>query len=930
MKRNLIILLIIILVAAAGFIYFTKDEAIFSKETSMYKAVPISAPVFVELSALKSIPIENPIVQHIINMEGEVLFLSKVAKMDSLIQNNKEIQNSLRSESLILAFDFVGESEIFPLVISKAGNSNKQKYLEKFILALFPLGEFSYVDGEYSKHKITTINTRQNKSAMHFCFAKGLFFASPKILLVEQCIRQLNTQGISDNLFFAKVNKTVTSQSKISWYINHQTFPDLVALLLNSRSSTNTNEFNEMVRDNFRNKFKGFRKFAAWSELDVKLNENEIIFNGISTADDSLNHFLSVFDGQEPVRFRADEVLPKNTSFFTSYSFSNKSLFFNNLENYFLHTDTYYKREDRIKKIESGFRINFKNVFQEIVKNEVIVATTLMPAESSKKTTLFILQTTGRSDAETQLNNLLNSYSKRKNIEITSLQTTFEVDIDNLFTVYNFPYPSFPGIWLGKPFGIAQANFAAFYENSMVFCNTEKGLQEYLYNMVLESSLTKDPRYTRFKRSTFNRANINSYINVNRIFSFSKEIFSDQISKEFEINEKYLRKFQAVNWQIVCEKGISFNSINLSFNQKLEEDAQTTWQSNIGSVVTGKPYFLVNHKDAGNYEIVLQDSENNLHQITKDGSVRWSVEIQKTILSKIYQVDYFRNGRLQYLFNTKNKLYLIERDGKNVAHFPVTFKSPATNGVGVFDYDNNRKYRYFVACEDKKIYAYDGDGKILSGWKFEKTDNEVTTPIQHFRVNNKDYIVFKDQSYIYIQNRKGETRVNVTAKFENSKNPLVLNLNGTPKIVATNKTGKVFYLYFNGKFAEKKTAKFSTKHFFTVDDIDGNGVPDFIFVDGKELKVMDENGKKLFSEKFKNSIQQKPNIYAFGAKNRKIGIVDSEANRIYLYDAGGDLHEGFPLQGNSEFSIGKLSKDSPQLNLIVGGKSGDLYNYTLN
>jgi hypothetical protein len=282
------------------------------------------------------------------------------------------------------------------------------------------------------------------------------------------------------------------------------------------------------------------------------------------------------------------------------------------------------------------------------------------------------------------------------------------------------------------------------------------------------------------------------------------------------------------------------------------------------------------------------------------------------------------------LFNTKSKLYLVDRLGNNVAHFPIKFPSPATNGINVFDYDNNREYRYFVACDNKKVYAYSGDGKILSGWKFGKTNSAVTTPVKHFRINNKDYIVFKDQSKIYIQNRRGETRVNTSAKFENSNNELILNLDGIPKIVTTDNTGKVYYIYFSGKFEAKKTDKFSQNHFFTVADIDGNGKPDFVFVDGRELKVMDENGKTLFSEKFRNPIQHQPNLYAFSSKMKKIGIVDSKANRIYLFDPKGKLHEGFPLHGNSEFSIGKISNSSGQLNLLVGSKNGDLYNYTLN
>jgi hypothetical protein len=151
-----------------------------------------------------------------------------------------------------------------------------------------------------------------------------------------------------------------------------------------------------------------------------------------------------------------------------------------------------------------------------------------------------------------------------------------------------------------------------------------------------------------------------------------------------------------------------------------------------------------------------------------------------------------------------------------------------------------------------------------------------------------------------------------------------------PKIVTTDNTGKVYYIYFNGKFDTKNTDKFSPDHFFTVDDINGNGKPDFVFVDGKELKVMDENGKKLFSEKFKTPIQHQANLYSFGSKMKKIGVVESSANQIYLFDPNGKLHDGFPLQGNSEFSIGKISKSSEQLDLLVGNRNGELYNYMLN
>ena len=84
----------------------------------------------------------------------------------------------------------------------------------------------------------------------------------------------------------------------------------------------------------------------------------------------------------------------------------------------------------------------------------------------------------------------------------------------------------------------------------------------------------------------------------------------------------------------------------------------------------------------------------------------------RTINSEIFQVDYFRNGKLQLLFSTRNELYLIDRNGNFVEKYPVKLRSPATCGLSVFDYDNNRDYRLFIACEDKHIYAYTKEGNL--------------------------------------------------------------------------------------------------------------------------------------------------------------------------------------------------------------------------
>jgi hypothetical protein len=668
-------------------------------------------------------------------------------------------------------------------------------------------------------------------------------------------------------------------------------------------------------------------------------------------ANDSLNHFLAVFNGQLPVRSKAENVLPGSTSFFTSYTFSNKKLFFDKLERYYQLGESFYKREDLIRKIELDLKVNFKSKFQSLLKNELIAANTNIPADPVNKTTLFLLELDSKSKAEKQLDTMLINYAQREEITVEDLKTTISVNDKTDFTIFEFPFPSFPGIWLGKPFTGALAKYGVFYKDFLVFSNTEEGLHDYLYEMHENNTLSKNPRYQRVKGNADSKSNINTYINAGRNLNLVNEIFNIETTKKISKNKSLAAKLLAVNWQVNSGKEIFTNTISVSFDDgktDIEEntksegnkavtvkveptgDSQTTWQCKVGNQIVTKPVFTTNHLDRENREIIVQDKSNKLHQISNDGTIRWSIELDGPVMSEIFQIDYLANGKLQYLFSTKNKLYIFDRNGVNLENFPVAFPSPATNGVNVFDYDNNRIYRYFVACEDKKVYAYDKEGKPLTGWNFEGTKTTVITPLQHFRIGGKDYIVFKDKYKIYIQNRKGEPVAKTAAEFENSRNPLMLSVGAKPKIVATDTKGTIYFIDFDGNYTEMKVDKFGSNHFFKTDDLNGDNKPEFIFTDGKELTVTDENGTVLFTQKFANTIQNEPNIYRFGPKQKKIGLVDAKASRIYLFDFAGQPHPGFPLQGATEFSIGKLSQKSEKLNLIVGSKGGSLFNYTLD
>ncbi|QIA07004.1 PQQ-binding-like beta-propeller repeat protein [Draconibacterium halophilum] len=926
MKRYLIIILFILAVAVAGFLYFSKEKVVFQQESSLYKAVPLTTPLFIEAEGLKPIPADNPVVAELSGIPEFSRLLSQVSSIQNIIDTEPQIQKQLGKRKVVLALDFVGKNVLHPVIISNLKSAKEREGLELLIEKLTGISRTSFQKRNYNGYAIIDVADSNGNNKLSFSVAGKLVIISPEVILVEKCIRQLNARGITDNQYFNLVNRTVGNQSEVAWYINHRRFPELWANFLNSKTQKQDNEFGETDRINLKRDVLKIKDYASWSELDLSFYDNRLTLNGITAADDSLNHFLSVFQGQQAVSCNADRMLPKSTSFYVGFSFSDKELFFTNLENYFVHSEAYYDREEKIKKMEQDFRTDSREKLRNLVKDKVVAAITSVPTEAEMGS-LFIISGQSRKESRELFEGMLTNYAKRKDIEFESLASSFTSSEEQNYRIYEFPYPRLPGIWLGGAFDFARARFAAFRDELLIFASSKKGLEKYLNDMDSGTSLRTAADYETVRKSAESKANLNVYANINNLYALRHDLFNSEINKGLEKNEAIFRKFNAISWQVVCENNIYFNAVNLGYEPKPKKDVRAKWECRLGAEVAIKPQLVINHNNKAEKEIIVQDVNNQLHLISAGGKIIWSAPVSGKILGEIHQVDYYNNGKLQYLFNTSEKIYLIDRNGTSVANFPIILKSPATNGVNVFDYNNNNSYRYFVACKDKKVYAYNHEGKIISGWEFGKTSGTVTNPVHHFRVSNKDYIVFSDETKVYIQNRRGQTRVNSSAKFSPSANDVTLNAQGLTKIVTTSKNGDVFYLFFDGKFAQKKTEKFSPDHQFKVDDINGDGKPEFVFVDEDRLVVFDEGGDKLFEEEFDNDLHG-INLYAFTATKKMIGVTDPDENEIFLFDSTGKQYDGFPLSGNSEFSIGKLTNGG-SLSLVVGDEDGSLFCYEL-
>ncbi len=209
------------------------------------------------------------------------------------------------------------------------------------------------------------------------------------------------------------------------------------------------------------------------------------------------------------------------------------------------------------------------------------------------------------------------------------------------------------------------------------------------------------------------------------------------------------------------------------------------------AVSEGKKRFLLEQdKD---FSLTITQLDGGTIIAPTDGVIR-NVEI----------CDMTGKGNYNWIFNTDSLIYMMTAEGNTAKGFPITLPAKATNGIAVYDYGNTKDYRIFVACADRKVYLYDKNGKPVEGWSVKQTESIVTEPINFFRIEDKDYIVFADESNVYILHRRGDDRVKPKEKIVKAKDSEFKGLVNPPRITCEDTEGRIVVIYLADGKVERK------------------------------------------------------------------------------------------------------------------------------
>lgn len=756
-----------------------------------------------------------------------------------------------------------------------------------------------------------------NKNKYYFTVFRGLFIFSQSLKQIERSI---------ENVISKK--SLLEQNSELAWLINSAGKNEPVNLYLNFKNFAYT--FKNVFNDDFSSMAKNLEFFAEWISFDLNFTGEELVFNGFLKNSQS-DFFVKILETQNPVQFSCFDVLPDNTRFFVTFSITD-------IEKWTSTTTKYSKKinpDFDVEKIKNELRqkydFDFCSEILSLVNEEVCMADIANDKKSETGNFFMAIKTKSGASAELKFENIAKKLGEKSGI--TNLESVSEIQIDNKTNLKCFfiPIENWPQLVFGPSFKGLEGKYLAVYTNYILSADDKNTLKNIVYQVMLNNTLSKSIDFENLLSNFGDKSVFFAYINFTEIFADISGFFNQSINENFkEISPNKLKLLGTWAFQINSANDLLYANLVLRYKPDINEKPETVWETRLAGNVIIKPFVVLNHDDQSK-EIFVQDENFNVYLLSSSGREIWRLKLDEAIISKVYQVDAFKNGKLQYLFSTKNHIYLIDRLGNNVGKFPVKLRSAASSPISLFDYENKKNYRISVACEDRKVYLYDINGLLVKGWQFDKTENFVSNDILHYRVGKEDFIVFKDDYRLYLLNRRGETKLKteVNFKFSEKNKIYLISKPGPDKFVTTDETGTIRFFKLDGSTDSLKIRDFSKEHYFLVKDLDFDGYDDFIFIDSSKMEIYNFKGKLLSSCSFAGNVTNEPSLYYFPSNQNKVGVVCGDVGKIYLINSDGSIYDGFPLRGTTGFSIAYLSSDSNIFNLIVGGKEKFLYNYKI-
>lgn len=486
----------------------------------------------------------------------------------------------------------------------------------------------------FNNEPVRELVNRSNQSLGHFLAFPNALIVSSSGVLVENVVRQASKFS-----FWKSDRKLLKDRDQIA-AVSVQ--PDVLQQLFGKDNGSLVRLFLPQNLTVF------FRSTASPTHL-------------VGHATDQLGNradVASLFLQQEPQRMAAGDLIPQSTSSLYHFSVSNGATFGQSIRE-LMETTPNDQLEDRLERIETESELFYKSLGKDVL---------LCQLESPGGGSRQVLVLAGGDGAK-----LAQAYQQIA--RLSGLKTPASVKKLWGHNVLRLNVRELPATLFTNLFAGFRESWVTQHGSALLVANSEAVMQEYLQQVNGRAVWSADERQRTLLGNVLREAHFTAFSRLNRNgqvvpqhwpaawsnllgrpeSSFDRLenlVYQAQYGNEHIISTLVLgrttrRASSEVLNQVLLQKKVEFNAPLIA--------APVV----VGSLATGSAQFYAQNQ-AGQFVLVTPDGDK-IVQDTTDGPIR----------SNVLVTDFLNNGRLQYLFMTDRRLYVVQPGRQSVRLTPI-------------------------------------------------------------------------------------------------------------------------------------------------------------------------------------------------------------------------------------------------------------------
>ncbi len=193
-----------------------------------------------------------------------------------------------------------------------------------------------------------------------------------------------------------------------------------------------------------------------------------------------------------------------------------------------------------------------------------------------------------------------------------------------------------------------------------------------------------------------------------------KELFADNIAGPLQ---RFVRGAGYAPAMASLDLSGERPSLRLSVETRVLKGTKVQVLERDTTVVVPTGLFPVVNYTTGKTNYLYQNAHKSVCLNDENGKGVWGIPFKEDLCGRVQSIDYYNNKKIQFLFCSSDKLWLLDRLGHWVNGFPVKLPKPVLLGPDAYDFTGAGGYTVMILHTDNTLERYNLHGQKPEGWK---------------------------------------------------------------------------------------------------------------------------------------------------------------------------------------------------------------------